>query len=76
MTQPDPKMMVKTQSSLSSLIRDTLSLLEKFEATGMDATMPDDYENLQTILHQATQQQRALHKVDIDAGREQDNLLP
>ena len=73
MTQPDPKMMVKTQSSLSGLIRDTLTLIEKFEATGMDATMPDDYENLQTILRQATQQQRALHKVDIEAGRGQDN---
>ena len=41
-----------------SLINDTQHTLDRFEATGMDKQMPEDYETLFTILNDAAKQQR------------------
>ena len=43
---------------LQTLIDDTQHTLDRFEATGMDKQMPEDYETLFTILNDAVKQQR------------------
>ena len=43
---------------LQALINDTQHTLDRFEATGMDKQMPEDYETLFTILNDAAKQQR------------------
>jgi flagellar biosynthesis chaperone FliJ len=43
---------------LQPLIDDTQATLQRFEKTGMDKTMPADYEQLLAILDGAVKQQR------------------
>ena len=43
---------------LQALINDTQDTLDRFEATGMDKQMPEDYETLLAILNDAVKQQR------------------
>jgi len=43
---------------LQALIDDTQHTLDRFEATGMDKQMPEDYETLLAILNDAVKQQR------------------
>lgn len=43
---------------LQALIDDTLQTLKRFEATGMDKQMAEDYEKLLDILDGAVKQQR------------------
>lgn len=44
---------------LQALIDDTQATIERFEATGMDDEMREDYEKLLAILDDAVKQQRA-----------------
>lgn len=44
---------------LQAVIDDTQHTLERFEATGMEAEMPEDYDKLLAILDDAVTQQRA-----------------
>ncbi|AXY42175.1 hypothetical protein [Halomonas sp. JS92-SW72] len=43
---------------LQAVLDDTRSTMERFEATGMDEQMPEDYEKLLVILDDAVTQQR------------------
>ena len=43
---------------LQAVIDDTQHTLDRFEATGMDTEMPEDYDTLLAILDDAVQQQR------------------
>ncbi len=43
---------------LQTVISDTQATLQRFEDTGMDQEMPEDYEKLLTILDDAIKQQR------------------
>ena len=45
-------------NELQAVIDDTQHTLDRFEATGMDEQMPDDYEKLLIILNDAVKQQR------------------
>jgi len=44
---------------LQSVIDDTQHTIDRFEATGMEEQMPEDYEKLLDILDDAVTQQRA-----------------
>lgn len=44
--------------ALQALINETQSTLERFETSGMDEKMSEDYEKLLDILDQAVKQQR------------------
>ncbi|PWV68828.1 hypothetical protein [Halomonas sp. A11-A] len=43
---------------LQSVIDDTQHTIDRFEATGMEEQMPEDYEKLLDILDDAVKQQR------------------
>ncbi|MGM0692321.1 MAG: hypothetical protein ACQEUN_02800 [Pseudomonadota bacterium] len=43
---------------LQALIDDTQHTIDRFENTGMDSEMPEDYEKLLAILDDAVKQQR------------------
>lgn len=43
---------------LQAVIDDTQQTIARFEATGMDKQMPEDCEQLMTILNDAVKQQR------------------
>lgn len=43
---------------LEALIRDTQETINRFDATGMDEKMPEDYDKLLAILDNAIKQQR------------------
>jgi hypothetical protein len=43
---------------LNTMIHDTMALLDRFEESGMDLTMADDYEELQMLLAKATKEYR------------------
>ncbi|MYL23442.1 hypothetical protein GLV89_06525 [Halomonas alkaliantarctica] len=43
---------------LQAVIDETQQTIERFEHTGMDAEMPEDYEKLLAILDDAVKQQR------------------
>lgn len=45
-------------SKLQTLIDDTQATLTRFEKTGMDEQMPEDYDKLLAILDDAIKQQR------------------
>ena len=49
----------KVIDELEELIVDTRETLERFEATGMDTEMPEDYDRLHEILGKAVKEQRA-----------------
>jgi len=46
-------------NELQAVIDDTQHTLDRFEATGMNTQMPEDYETLLAILDDAVKQQRA-----------------
>lgn len=46
-------------AELQKVIDETHHTLDRFEATGMDKQMPEDYETLLVILDDAVKQQRA-----------------
>ncbi|QJQ99844.1 hypothetical protein [Halomonas sp. PGE1] len=43
---------------LQTVLDDTRATMERFEATGMDEQMPEDYDKLLKILDDAVKQQR------------------
>ncbi|QNI04149.1 hypothetical protein HXW73_15100 [Halomonas sp. SH5A2] len=43
---------------LQGVIIETQATIERFDATGMDEQMPEDYEKLLTVLDDAIKQQR------------------
>jgi len=45
-------------NELQTIIGDTQRTIERFEATGMNAQMPEDYDKLLAILDGAVKQQR------------------
>lgn len=49
----------KVIDGLQSVIDDTQLTIDRFEATGMDEQMPEDYQKLLDILDDAVTQQRA-----------------
>lgn len=53
---------------LQVVIDDTQHTIERFEATGMDEQMPEDYEKLLDILDQAVKQQRGHTLAMLDAS--------
>lgn len=63
-------------NELQTLIDDTQHTLNRFEATGMDQQMPEDYETLLAILDDAVKQQRrhTLAMLD-DLGSENGSTL-
>ncbi|MHB0775267.1 hypothetical protein [Halomonas sp. WWR20] len=52
---------------LDGVISDTRELMERFEATGMEETMPNDYHRLETIITQALKDQRHYTQVLLGA---------
>ncbi|MDI5935171.1 hypothetical protein [Halomonas kalidii] len=52
---------------LHGVIEESRTLLERFEATGMDSEMPDDYDRLHAIHAEAVKGQRA-HTLAMLAG--------
>ncbi|WP_445001181.1 hypothetical protein [Halomonas mongoliensis] len=44
---------------LQAVIDDTQQTIDRFEATGIDEQMPEDYDKLMSILDDAVKQQRA-----------------
>lgn len=48
----------KVIDELQTLLVDTRTTIERFEATGMSEQMPKDYDKLLTILDEAIKQQR------------------
>ncbi|NLC22104.1 MAG: hypothetical protein GX771_09390 [Halomonadaceae bacterium] len=48
----------KVIDKLQEVIDDTQRTIDRFEATGMDEQMPEDYEKLLDILDDAVKQQR------------------
>jgi len=48
----------KVIDELQVVIDDTQHTIDRFEATGMDKQIPEDYEKLMTILDDAVKQQR------------------
>ena len=55
MTMDDHQQVI---DELQAVIDDTQHTLDRFEATGMDEQMPEDYETLLVILDDAVKQQR------------------
>ncbi|MYL25163.1 hypothetical protein GLV89_15455 [Halomonas alkaliantarctica] len=51
---------------LQAVINETQQTIERFEHTGMDAEMPEDYEKLLAILDDAVKQQREHTRVMLD----------
>ncbi|WP_302139196.1 hypothetical protein [Halomonas alkalicola] len=49
----------KVIDELQGVIDDTQHTIDRFEATGMDEQMPEDYDKLLEILDDAVTQQRA-----------------
>lgn len=54
--------------ALQDLIDETKSTLERFETSGMDEKMSEDYEKLMDILDQAVKQQREHTLAMLDAS--------
>ena len=52
---------------LQAVIDDTQHTLDRFEATGMETEMPEDYHKLLAILDDAVTQQRAHTLAMLDA---------
>ncbi|MGM0692318.1 MAG: hypothetical protein ACQEUN_02785 [Pseudomonadota bacterium] len=52
---------------LQAVIEDTQHTLDRFEATGMESEMPEDYDKLLAILDDAVTQQRAHTLALLDA---------
>lgn len=51
------------------MIDETQETIERFEETGMDAEMPEDYEKLLAILDDAVKRKREHTRVMLDAGK-------
>ena len=70
MNETDHQRVIK---ELQTVIDETQHTLDRFEATGMDEQMPEDYETLLAILDEAVKQQRAHAQVMLnDPGTESD----
>lgn len=55
-------------NELQQVIDDIQATLKRFEESGMDGDMPEDYEKLLAILDDVVKQQREHTKVMLDAG--------